>query len=392
MTLQSIPSFNSLIETPYMRVWIGDVMFGVTNKFYAHDTTTRAITSVTSLSIKRSASGTVNSYTAVLEYPVTPGSDPNYIDYIISNNPQRKIMFEYGDLSQPAFSYKKEEAIITSVSPSFSLSGSSISYTINAVSSSALAYTLRGNFEADKRRPSTCIIALFNLYLKPLFPGMLNKKSELLSGFIPTNEDKIVDIDGKQDINVLDYLRYLVSLMQNANGDFYSLLFSDTFDETAAGPYFKVINSGTTTTAGLLEIDVGYPGSTPVFNFSISEPTSYALITELQEKVSENTIVNINVFGEPETSSTPSMLISGGQASSQLTAWWKKMTAFPINATLSTRGLIVPALLCQNLKINILFYGQRYHYSGIYMVTGQDDSISSSGYRTTLTLIRVKGE
>jgi hypothetical protein len=26
------------------------------------------------------------------------------------------------------------------------------------------------------------------------------------------------------------------------------------------------------------------------------------------------------------------------------------------------------------------------------MVTGQDDSISSSGYRTTLTLIRVKGE
>ena len=68
------------------------------------------------------------------------------------------------------------------------------------------------------------------------------------------------------------------------------------------------------------------------------------------------------------------------------------MTAYPINATLRTRGLLKPAVLCDYLHINIYFFGIKYNYSGYYMITGQRDTIDSSGYSTELSLVRVQGE
>ena len=66
------------------------------------------------------------------------------------------------------------------------------------------------------------------------------------------------------------------------------------------------------------------------------------------------------------------------------------MTTYPVKATLTTRGLIKPSILCDYLDINVLFFGQPYTYSGKYMVTAQEDSISPSGYTTKLSLVRVE--
>ena len=71
--------------------------------------------------------------------------------------------------------------------------------------------------------------------------------------------------------------------------------------------------------------------------------------------------------------------------------WFSKMTSFPINATLTLRGLLKPIELVSKIKINILFYGQKHILSGIYIVTGQQDTVSESGYQSALSLTRIGG-
>ena len=46
----------------------------------------------------------------------------------------------------------------------------------------------------------------------------------------------------------------------------------------------------------------------------------------------------------------------------------------------------------QYVKLNVLFFGRKHISSGTYIVTKQLDTVDSNGYRTTLSLTRVKGE
>ena len=66
------------------------------------------------------------------------------------------------------------------------------------------------------------------------------------------------------------------------------------------------------------------------------------------------------------------------------------MTQFPITARLTIKGLIRPTLIMDYIKVNVLFYGRKHIASGIYVITKQEDNVDKSGYRTTLTLLRVK--
>ena len=67
------------------------------------------------------------------------------------------------------------------------------------------------------------------------------------------------------------------------------------------------------------------------------------------------------------------------------------MTEFPISAQLNCRGLLSPLLLLTYIKINCLYYGAERINSGIYIVVGQTDTLSGSGYKTTLSLLKVAG-
>ena len=116
------------------------------------------------------------------------------------------------------------------------------------------------------------------------------------------------------------------------------------------------------------------------------------MITPFQRKYDSKLIANINDEGEFESSGTPSLAMKNGSADVSFQNWWKNMTNYPINAVLKTRGLIKPSILCDYLHINILFFGQKYNYSGYYMVTGQKDYINLGGYQTELSLVRVEGD
>ncbi|MCM1323006.1 MAG: hypothetical protein NC218_02370 [Acetobacter sp.] len=394
--VNKLQTLNSIISTPFVTAEFGGAQFGLRDKFNSH-TKVRDVRYITSLTVDKKASGQVNTYSLALSYVVEPGADPNWLDLVISNSTDRKILFSYGDMSQPEYSYSKEQAIITKVTPDIQIASNVIKYNISATSSVALSYSIKRNFQARKAKPSTVIIEqLFTNTengLLELFGGMRDKAKVLEKGWIATN-DKEVYIDGAKDISPLDYLRLLVSKMEAADNSFFAMLIHDEPDNID-GPYFEVINSNLHQGAGnrySVEIDVGYPSDTPVFSFTPTQNASLALITPYQKKYDEKLIMNVNEQGEFLKAGTPSLAIKNGSADQSLKTWWNTMTGYPVNATLRTRGLIKPSILCEYLDINVLFFGQPYNYSGFYMVTGQKDVIDLTGYYTDLSLVRVEGK
>lgn len=391
-----LQQLSSLIATPFVTCKFAGVEFGLATKFN-NRTKTREAHYVTSLTIAKKASGAVNTYDMTMDYVVTPGADPNYIDLLISSAQDRKIFFTYGDASQPEYSFRNEQAMITKIVPNLNFSASAISYTFTATSSVSLGYAVQRNYPKKARvKPSD---EIYNLLYKEdsglleLFTGMRKRSKVEENGWI-SSKDVPVALEAQNDISPLQYLRFLLSQMQAEDKSFFAMLIHDE-PTTEDGPYFEIVNSATHQGKGntySVGIDVGYPSDTQVYQFTPSQATSLALVTAYQEKIDKPRSININEFGDPNIVATPSMAIKNGKASSALLQWWKSLTAFPITATLKTRGLIKPTILCDFLKIDIYFFGQKYNYSGYYMVTAQKDVVSRDGYSTELSLVRVKGE
>ena len=165
------------------------------------------------------------------------------------------------------------------------------------------------------------------------------------------------------------------------------------------GSYFQVRNIQSqldrSTIDTAWEIDVGYPGKNLVTNFEINEDESWSILYDYQEKIDQSTYTyRIDNQGQLIVEESPSLLRSNRKKvnAEGLRDWWSKMTQFPIKATLTIKGLIRPTIMMDYLKLNVLFYGQKHISSGVYVITKQEDSISSSGYRTTLSLLRVGGD
>ena len=395
MAIAKLQTLQSRISSPFITCEFGGEQFGLRRDF---DPTfkLRDVRYVTSLTADKKASGAVNSYSLSMTYLVSPGMDPNYIDTVISRAHDRKIYFTYGDMSQPEHYYVKEQAIITNIVPQIDFNKYSLTYAISATSSVALGYTVKRTYpERQAEKPSKVILELLYSSDSPflsIFPGMANKDEVLKNSWIPTN-DIPVYIEEKRDISPVDYLRVLVSKMTCTDGSFYALLMKDEPDNTN-GPYFQIVNSVLHQGKGnhySVDIDIGYPSDTPVYAFVPSQNTSLALITSFQEQVDkpkDSVQTSQGVKFQP----TLSIATKNGKEAPEMLQWWKTMTAYPINATLKTRGLLKPAVLCDYLHINIYFFGIKYNYSGYYMITGQKDTIDSSGYSTELTLVRVQGE
>ena len=159
---RSLLSSPARVQVPWVSVTIGSYVFGVlTNGLNnnSEDKYGKKVRSVTvdddgnyhyetkdlkypnyvqSLKITK-INGQVNQYELSIKYPITQFDDPNFFEKVFSSvSGTRKIIFSYGDASMPTYVYKDEEAIITDVNQIFDLSGSSITYTVKAVSGAAL--------------------------------------------------------------------------------------------------------------------------------------------------------------------------------------------------------------------------------------------------------------
>ena len=412
-------SSQARIQVPWVKVTIGDYTFGIFDEatktwgkkqdgFYTQFSVQfpQYIKSLQVLKIN----GQVNKYTLGIEYPVTQFDDPNFFEKVFSSvSRTRKIVFTYGDAETPAYVYKEEEAIITQVQQDFNLQGSTITYTVSAVSSAAL--TTDGSITkpapSQKVKPSDEIKKLFrsNKSLQNTFTGM---KISDLDTLIP-GDDMPVNIESRQNISVIDYINYLTGCMIPAGSgtglskDIYALTIYDdsiTSSDRAIsknGPYFKIDRVSTVMEhSDAYEIDVGINTSTIVRSFNIEKNENYSIYYEYQNLAHpENYVRRINSYGEWEDVYAPTSMIKPEKYKTDPSdqVWWSKATQFPINATIQVQGLLRPATLMQYVRLNVIFPGGKKHLaSGLYIVTKQVDIINGNGYATTLNLTRIKGE
>ena len=404
---------TSRIETPFISATIGDYTFGVFNKEKGSGEYINAYkyyypNYVYNLSVVK-VNGAVNTYTLQMKYQITPGSDPNFFEKVFSaNSRSRRIILTYGDYSSPTFLYKKECATITDVKSAIDFSSSSIVYTITAISDALSLKSGTFNFPAKFARPSQVLLEL--LYntkygILEIFYGMRNKSLVLQKGLIP-DSDQAVQLAAKNGITILDYISYLVSCMIPKSGEssvivggVYHLVVHDDYEGELGGPYFQVLEVPTTykqnNSLNVYEIDIGFPNVDVVTEFSIDDDQTYSILYEYSKKV-EQPQYNYRITDDGTIKEVYSPTVTTNTSNYKTNAvdknWWTQVTQYPIKATLTIKGLLRAATLMSYVKVNTYFYGQKHLSSGLYIVTRQVDSISSSGYRTTLSLTRISGD
>lgn len=412
----SLLGTTARIETPVIKVTIGDYVFGYYNKSSVSSMDARGVYSLNKITYPnyiqnltvQKVNGTVNRYTLKMVYAITENDDPNFFEKVFSSISQtRKIIFSYGDLSTPNFCYKDEEAMITDIKNNFSVQDSKITYTISAVSTGKMSSFGTYAFPGKMAKPSDEIMRI--LYdtrygLLDVFYGMRDRNLVEMAGLIASN-DKVVKIESKTNISVLDYLTYLVNCMTNVLSNdstikksIYSFVVIDEISDKFKGPYFKVVElkkSSQDSYSTAYSIDVGYPSQNVVTAFNVDNDESYSLFYNYTNQLSDSKYVQrINDKGEIEEVFAPT--ISSGNAQRITTeadkTWWTRVTQYPIKATITFKGLLRPAILMTHVKVNVYFYGRKHISSGVYVVTEQTDNIGFDGFRTTLKLLRVDSE
>jgi len=234
---------------------------------------------------------------------------------------------------------------------------------------------------------------------------MKDKQKVLQKGLI-AGDDKLVTIESQQNITPLDYLEYLVNCMIPSNQSSTSVLnnamyrmcvIDDTSDEFG-GPYFKVVKVSQNIqkdSINVYQINIGYPDNNYVFNFNIDDNQVYSILYDYAGEARQpEYIQRIDNQGNLISEYSPSFSNSKDllKTTSEDKTWWTNMVNYPIKATLKIKGLIKPAILMSYVYIDARFFGRQHYSSGYYIITKQVDEVSGSGYRTTLSLLKVGGE
>lgn len=415
--MEDLLSTTSRVEAPFIIITIAGYTFGQYSKTTANVVDENGFTRrvletfpnvVNTLEVEK-VNGTVNTYTIGLTYAIRAGDDPNKIDKILSSaSADRTIKISYGDYSTPNFIYKEEEALITKVTSNVNITSSSIAYTITAVSSASLLSAGAYSFPKRTAKPSDVIkeVLYNNKYgLLDVFYGMRDKGLVEQRGLI-ASDDKSVLIEAKTNISIFSYIDYLVSCMTGLGDSSTSLtgqtkyIFTVIDDITGelGGPYFRVskvakdiqnVNGFST-----YQIDVGYPTAQIVTAFSVDSNDAYSLLYDYSGKIQQEQYgYRINDNGEFEYIYSPTLIVNDMYRPTQSDInWWSKVTQYPINATITIKGLLRPAILMTYVKLNVYFYGRKHNASGTYIITKQVDAVNFNGYRTTLSLTRIQGD
>lgn len=405
-------STENFVESPFVIVKMGDYTFGscsykgtrVGPNLLLNVTYPNFITGISVVKI----SGQVNTYTLNMVYAITENDDPNMFEKVFSSiKDNREMTLTYGDWNSPSNIYKEETALITSIKSNVSLSSSKIEYTLSGVSNSFNLSSALYDFPERTAKPSDVIKEMLynsSYGMQKVFTGMTNKK-DIRNNNLIASDDKKVTIQAKSSTSALDYLNYLVEHMTSTEtptsahikDSIYQMYVVDDSTNQFGGPYFKVrkISSSAdySTADTAWEIDVGYPGNNFVMNFEINNDEAWSILYDYQDKIPQSSYTyRIDNQGKMVVEESPSIMRSKRTkvVNERLKTWWSQMTQFPITATLTIKGLIRPTLIMDYIKLNVLFYGQKHISSGVYVITKQEDSINANGFRTQLSLLRVR--
>lgn len=411
----SLLSSTNRVEAPFVRVKIGGYSFGVkegktkavNSSGVIKDTSTKYPNYIQSLRVKK-INGTVNTYILNITYQITENSDPNFFEKIFSSiSDTWKINFTYGDAMLPDYIYREEEAIITNISTSPDVNSAKISYQIEAVSTSSLTLSGTYTFPTRQAKPSDVIKEVLRnskYRLTEVFTGMRDRSLVEQMNFI-ASDDKIVRIPTCTNMSILEYVAFLVSYMNPTGSttnsaikqNVYSLM---TYEDTTGvygGPYFKVQKiqraSSSLNQLCTYTIDIGYPSSNVVTNFSLKDNKNWSIFYKYNRDLDNSDYLKrIDSKGEIEYIYSPQLTNTHFEMNENDATWWTKVTQYPVEASITLKGLLKPAILMQYVKINLWYFGHKHLCSGYYIITQQEDSIGLDGYNTTLGLLRVASD
>lgn len=392
---EQLLTYKSLVEAPTIILKLGNEIiggYGNTGDKYPNY--------IQSLNVEK-ISGKINKYTIELLYQVRYGEDPNFIDKLLSvSGFTNKINIIYGDSSMPYSIYRDDEAVIIDVIFNENVSSKQIKYNIVAVSSIISSASFLSTYPAITDKPSNAIKDLLysnnetsKLLLNSL-PGMKNKTLVYSKGLIPDN-DSIITTQKMKNVTPFTMLNYYVSGMYNKNTNTaYFLTMYDDINNEFGGAYIKIHQINKQDSNSLdgryFEINVGYPDDNFVMNFKVNSDVYFPLVYKYNKEIPE-WYYDINNSGEITYRQTNSLLLNNDLNRPNVIQanWWNRVTEYPITATLTLKGLSKPVLIGSYIKINTIFYGNNDLACGLYMITGQVDSVSGNGCRTTLSLVRV---
>ena len=218
------------------------------------------------------------------------------------------------------------------------------------------------------------------------------------NNLIPSN-DAVLDIDEKTNVNTIEYINYLVSCMSNVgNGvddiirkSTYYITYENDFYNQLGGAFFKiheVANSVINASNNIYEVTVGYPDNNYVMGFSVDNNIAWSILYE-KGNISDEFIYKIDDNGNKVKQFSPNLMTSSSNINETQKNWWTQMINFPVNASLTLKGLMKPIMLMDYIIVNVVFYGQQHITSGVYAITGQKDILSGEGFRTVLALTRI---
>ena len=411
--MANLLSYPSLVESPFIIVEIGGYTFGMYedggSKLNGQVTYPNFKSQINIVKIN----GQLNTYNIKMVYQISKGDAPNMLDAIFSINKDKygwqKIKISYGDWSCPSYIYKEEEAIISKITSRVDFSSSKIEYDLSCTSTALPLTSNAYTFPAVTAKPSELLMNLVSnkaYGLQNIFTGMSSKNKIKQSGVI-ASDDKAVRIEAQDGISILSYMNYLVNCMSSITDpddsiikkSKYFLSLEDDVSGKMGGSYFKVtkVNANDRTKASqdspdTFTIDVGYPGDNFVLGFSINNNEIWSIYYNYTKNLPQtNYVYSIDNNGKLVTTYSPAISTSKDlkYTTESSKTWWTSMTEFPITATLTIKGLMRPSILMSKVRINSYFYGIKHISSGLYIITKQEDSVSSSGYRTVLTLTRI---
>ena len=404
--LTNLVSIPTLVESPFIIADIGGYRFGTYHaEGYGSSLRVTYPNFMESVQITK-VNGTVNTYQLNFIYQVRAGQDPNLLDKIFSSAANdRKIILEYGDWNSPSYIYKEEVCIITNIKSSLDMNSSCIKYVLSCTSDAIGLASMTYDFPSRYEKPSDVLkqmVRSSKYGLREVFSGMLNSLDSLIS-----SNDKKVNLSAQTGITPLAYMNYLVGSMINYNNSeekviqdsVYVLTIHDDRTDNYSGSYFRVTevspNTRTLATPDTYEVDVNFPGDNFVTNFTLNDDQSWAILYKFSEQVNqEKYTYNISDEGAIVSQYAPVLARSSFDTfSAARSSWWTKMTQFPIQASLTIKGLTRPAILMNYVKVNVWFAGGQKHISsGLYIITKQVDTLNNTGYKTTLSLLRVGGD
>lgn len=397
--IEKVSSFfdisRALVQAPFVELDIGGYTIGSYN-----GSTDKYPNYISRLDVKK-INGEINQYTIGLIYQIRPGENPNLLDELFSKVRYNKIKIRYGDCESGSL-FKDSEAIITNIVQNRDYAGSRITYTIYATSACNYVTSVKFDFKSITDKPSNIIRDL--LYrnnetsglLTSAFSGMMDRLYVESNNYIPTN-DAVINVEAKANMDSLSYINYLVGCMSNATNGINSIIRNSnyfiTYNDSDRGSYFKIDEIVKTTstsalTRNIFNITVGFPDGNDVYDFKINNNESWSMLYE-NSSVSNEYIYNINNKGNRTLNYSPNLSSSSGIMNEIQKNWWTQMTTYPISAQLTMRGLLRPVNLMDYVHIDVVFYGQKHITSGLYVITGEQDILSGSGFLTNLSLLRV---